>query len=447
MNDEKYYSARDDRLFRYPEARMLDQSKWIVITAGEEYLQTYAGQVALLTAANLLGRMSRRVAIDIPAIAMHINMPWAGADLADHALTQMQCADPRGEFGSKAFQSDDHRVHLGASGAQVVTHGTCWLAYHGPSPSPLKDSEEANPIGAALAVIAMASRLAANGFDDQGGATCLNAYSWTHDIDGLQPSLPENVDLGSVWTVGTGSVGTAILYFLSLATRQFEVALFDGDKVKRENITRSPVFAESDIGQNKAEVTAGHLEECGVRKVSFDPKMLHESAAWLKRECGTPDLLVSAANEHNVRSRIEALMPPVQIYGTTGKNWQALAVRHVPMVDACSCCLFPETDFAPTECATDGEIATKDKEVDASLPHLSFAAGLMATAEILKLTISEYAMQANRVLLYTKPDLRLIPAKVRLEPDCMCQKRSTSTHVRMVEGSRYARLSDVRVSS
>ena len=75
MKDEDYYDARDDRLFGYPDARRLDQTRWIAIRATPEYLRSYAGQVALLTAANLLGRMARRIALDIPQTAMVPSLP------------------------------------------------------------------------------------------------------------------------------------------------------------------------------------------------------------------------------------------------------------------------------------------------------------------------------------------------------------------------------------
>lgn len=442
MKDHEYYDSRDDRLLRYPEARRLDQTRWIAISAAPDYLQTYAGQVAVLTAANLLGRMSRRVVLEIPAIAMVVPLPWAGTDLRDFALAQMQAADPRGDYRVRRAEESDHILHLGASGAPVVTHGTGWLAYHGPGPSPLPVDDSANAVGAALAVIAAAARLAVNGFED-GPQTPLqlNAFDWTHQI-GLAPPMPSDPDLGSMWTVGTGSVGTAILYFLTLATRKFSPVLFDGDKVKRENITRSPIFVDSDIGSPKVKVTANHLKACGIADVVVEPMALHESRRWHDREAGTPDLVIAAANEHNVRHLIESLYPPIQIYGTTGKNWQASVIRHAPLIDPCSCCLFPDATYAATACATDPEaVANTGEQIDASLPFLSFAAGLMAAAEILKLQMPGYAMKPNRAFLMTKPEVRLVRAGTSFRYNCTCQTRSQAVYRAMLKGSRFESLS------
>lgn len=440
MKDEDYYDVRDDRLFRYPDARRLDQTRWIAIQAAPEYLRSYAGQVALLIAANLLGRMARRVVLAIPRMAMVPTLPWAGDDIAEFACAQMQAADPRGEYLVRPPNDTDHIVFLGASGAPVVTHGVGWVAWHGPAPSPLPADDTANPIGAALAIIAAASRLAAHGFSAPPAAVLLNGFDWSHEFGARLPALPPAADLGALWAVGAGSVGTAILYFLTLATRNFSALLFDHDKVKRENITRSPVFADEDVGNSKAGVAEAYLKRCGVADVSQEPVMLHESRRWTHRAGGTPDLVIAAANECNVRHLIESLFPPVQFYGTTGRNWQASVIRHVPMVDPCSCCLFPEATFTPTECATDPQ-AGNNQQVDASLPHLSFAAGLMAAAEILKLAVSGYAMMPNRSVLYTKPELRLAKGGVPLRQGCLCGARSRDVHEKMIAGSRYALLS------
>lgn len=442
MKDDEYYDVRDDRLLRYPDARRLDQTRWIAIRGAPDYLRSYAGQVALLTAANLLGRMTRRVALDIPQTAIVPPLPWAGEDIAGFACAQMRAADPRGEYLIRPAHESDHIVFLGASGAPVVTHGTGWLAYTGPAPSPLPADDSANPIGAALAVIATAAQLAAHGFGAPPAAVLLNSFNWTHEFGTPLPALPPGADLGALWAIGTGSVGTAILYFLTLATRNFSALLFDRDKVKRENITRAPIFADGDIGSAKAEVMESYLKRCGMADASHEPVMLHESRTWTQRASGTPDLVIAAANEHNVRHQIESLFPPVQIYGTTGRNWQASVIRHVPMVDPCSCCLFPETSYTPTGCATDPEAApVGEPQFDAALPHLSFAAGLMAAAEILKLAVPGYAMAPNRSVLYTNPELRLARAGVKLRQGCVCGARSRAVHGEMIAGSRYAALS------
>ncbi len=154
--------------------------------------------------------------------------------------------------------------------------------------------------------------------------------------------------------------------------------------------------------------------------------------------------MIAAANEDHVRYQIEAAMPPVQIYGTTGKNWQASVFRHIPHRDPCSLCVFP--DDGPrlsTACAT-GPMTreTNNKQIDAALPFLSFAAGLMAAAEILKLGLPGFPFTKSETQFAARSDTKLASVPLSARPNCMCQLgREPALHRRMIAGSRYAHLS------
>jgi hypothetical protein len=112
---------------------------------------------------------------------------------------------------------------------------------------------------------------------------------------------------GMLWSVSVGSVGTAVLYFLSLATRRFSARLFDMDEIKIHNLDRSPIFMDRHVKQKQMKVDAAgtYLRDIGVADVEWEPIALDQSATWLKRTAGVPDVLVSAANERNVRPIIE----------------------------------------------------------------------------------------------------------------------------------------------
>ena len=186
----------------------------------------------------------------------------------------------------------------------------------------------------------------------------------------------------------------------------------------------------------KVAATAQYLTGAGVSTVNSEPVPLDESAAWRDRPQGVPDILLATANERNVRTVIENGFPPVQIYGTTGVNWQAAVIRHLPLEDPCSCCLFPETAHASTICAG-GPVMRADgqDQVDAALPFLSFAAGAMAAAEILKLGLDGYPFAPNRVVLNTRPDVRPVHAPLSFRPGCICQRRSRAVHRQMIAAS------------
>jgi hypothetical protein len=263
---------------------------------------------------------------------------------------------------------------LGRDHSAATVHGSGWNAFIGPGASPLPDSDQPNPIGPALAAIIAVARIFALQMEAMDGPYLFNAFNWQSRIilDRCVPRFDPAPDLGSIWAVGLGSVGTAVLYFLTLLTNRFSAALFDMDFVKVQNLDRSPIFAASDAENNlhKVDATASYLRSVGVQNVTQEHDALDQSSLWFSREAGIPDLLISAANERNVRYIIEQSSPPLQIYGTTGANWEASVIRHIPLVDACSCCLFPpDTPEAATTCATETVVQPAPGEtMDASLP-------------------------------------------------------------------------------
>jgi molybdopterin/thiamine biosynthesis adenylyltransferase len=441
MNEQQWRQQRDDRTLRYAERR-LDPERWIVITSDPEYLQRYEGQVAMLTATNLLGRMSPSVALSFGDTEVHARLPWAGRSLADVVLSAMRAADPYGRFCLRGARPTDHRLHLGRSGDASVAHGLGWNAFCGPGPSPLLDDPYENPIGAALAALLAVSQIFVQDFSRQTRATTMNALSWEDRLAGeVAPEMPAH--LGTLFFAGVGSVGSAALYFLALSGREFKPTLVDMDVVKVHNLDRSPIFLDEDVGRLKVRAAERFLRDIRITPVAVDERPLHESPVWTERSIGSPDVLIAAANEMNVRYHIETRYPPVQLYGTTGRNWQASVIRHIPLSEACSCCLFPPDVPQPAmACATASSNPASSQNVDAALPFLSFAAGLMTAAEVMKLGMPGYPFSANRVTLNTRPDARLVPARIPRRPACICEERSAKVHRRMIEGSRYAFLTN-----
>ena len=151
----------------------------------------------------------------------------------------------------------------------------------------------------------------------------MDTYTWSVGSQDLPSSPnPTGFEVGKLWCVGVGSVGSCALFFLSLATQNLHATLVDRDNVEVENVTRSPLFTWKDASQNTPKVTVAErwLEQAKVREITAYYAWLHELEEWAQRPQGTPDLMISAANEKNVRSTIEDYFPPVQIYATTGQK-------------------------------------------------------------------------------------------------------------------------------
>jgi hypothetical protein len=443
MDQQQFYDRLNDRLHRYG-ASPLDPTQVITTTASPDYLASYDGQVAALVACNLLGRLSPSVQIGFPDIAIHPGLPWAGRSLVGHALDGMRAADPFGTYGARPLAADDVRFHLGPDGHDTVVHGAGWNAYIGPGPSPLPLITSDVGIGAALAVVLGAAHLFRTRFGAMADSFACNAWDWSEVPNSVNFS-PVDASLGHVMTAGLGSVGSAANYFLTLATRDFRASLIDHDGVGIHNITRSPIFTDGHarIDLAKVEAVAAFLREAGVNDVTIEPVALHESALWNVRETGSTDVLISAANEFNVRYHIEMGFPPIQLYATTGRNWQATLMRHVPGAEACSLCVFPPDEkFAPSTCAADGSTApqtkVEEKRTDAALPFLSFAAGLMTAAEVLKLTAPGYPFSGERVMLGLKGQPLLVGTQIPHRTGCLCERRHKGVHEAAIAGSRYA---------
>ena len=441
MNEQQWRQERDDRTIRYA-ARRLNPDRCIAITASFPYIWRYDGQIAILTAANLLSRMSPSIILAFPDVPVHSALPWAGRSLHEIILSQMRAADPYGRFQARSFQASDYRFHLGPNGNNFVIHGLGWNAYLGPSPSPLLDIDDGNPFGAAFAVIVAVSQVFVHDFETPNDPFLANTLTWEHDQASSAPALSQD-HLGNIWVVGAGSVGTAALYFLSLITRRFSAVLIDMDRIKRQNLDRSPIFTDNDVGRYKVEATRDFLQDIGISNVQTEICALHESELWSGRPAGTPDLLIAAANEQNVRYHVEAQYPPIQLYGTTGGSWQASLIRHIPGIEPCSCCLFPdEISHAALACGSASVQSDFNgtEQIDAALPFLSFAAGLMTATEIFKLSLPGYPFNINRVFLYTRPHPRLVPARISRDKNCICGKRSNQLHQKMLKGSKYEHL-------
>lgn len=445
MNEQDFHRRWRDRSSRYLGGNDTDADLPIHLSVDADYAATYSGQVAAITAASLFGRMSRRVAVNAPSLPIVAPLPWRGQRLDEFMMRTLKGAHKYGEYAQRAPTSSDIRLSIGPHGDGLVMHGSGWGAYRGPGPSPLKPSDEPNPFGAAFAVVDAAAQIQQRLDGSAVSPLTLDTYRWAEGAPSAQtPLMQPEFELGELWTIGVGSVGSSALFFLSLITRNFRAVLVDRDLTEIENITRSALFSWQDAvdALPKAEVAARWLRETGVELVDARVAWLHETLElWTGRTLGTPDLLISAANEYNVRSIIESAYPPLQVYATTGRNWQATLFRHVPLVDACSRCV-PGSRVTPmpAPCAT-GTAMTEDgsSEDDIALPFLSFAAGVMTSAEIAKIALTGRTVSPNQVV-YAPRGQQLIGVQLAQDTNCPCHARDMS-HSATIRGSLFEALS------
>jgi molybdopterin/thiamine biosynthesis adenylyltransferase len=419
----------------------------IELTCDARLVEKYAAQIGLITAASLLGRLFCEVQAMAPEVPLHPSIRHTERTLAaalNREIARARPAELRGPSPGSG-PSRTLRVHFGRDHeADVKYFGSGWTGIVGAEIETIDLREDENPFGPAMSAILAGAEVFLLALDVTHAvrAASLNTWDWNLQPS-VGPSWREGLELGEVWTVGVGSVGSAALYFLTLSKLRCAVSLFDGDELKLENISRSPIFsAEDREGEAKVDVAARYLRANGTEVRAVEPKWIHESSLWASRMPGHPDLLISTANEHHVRWHIESAYPPVQLHASTGRNWQATLFRHIPIVDPCSLCIFPDEGVsAPLTCAT-GEVVDHNikKLVDASLPFLSYAAGLMIAIEAFKLASGKH-QASRRIYLQTRGDPLVLCLPMSSLATCSCHIRQARIHLSAIEGSRFESLS------
>ena len=446
MQEQQYDQRWSDRSARYPDSTPLPAGVTVHITVDPAYAKTYAGQVAAVTAASILGRMAKSVATQVPPEPVSHLLPWKGETLNEAISQTLADTHQYGQYVSREAEQGDLRVFIGPDGEGIVVHGIGWDAYSGTGSSPLESQDDQNPFGAAFAAIMAAARIQIDPEAEEFAPITVDTYTWSTSIQSQpRPTKPTGFEVGQLWCVGVGSVGSCALFFLSLATQNFHAVLVDRDYVEVENVTRSALFTWQDASQSipKVQVSERWLNRTGVREITAHNAWLHElSKEWTQRPQGTPDILISAANEKNVRSTIENYLPPVQVYATTGKSWQAALFRHIPMKGPCSLCVpGSQRVSAPPLCATGPSVDQTAQEDDVALPFLSYAAGLMTAAEIAKLAITGKETTANRVFFQPRDPDVFQPMTLPKKQGCLCQTRDNALYRSTIKGSRLAGLS------
>jgi len=447
MTDFDFVSRLNSRSSIYPDGRVLDPTCCIVLQVAPEYVHRFETQVSLIVAANLLSRMTPNLAFDIPDVPIHCALPWKNKTLLQIVKDESCLNRPDRINEIRPARKDDYILNIGASGGNINVHGSGWYAFVGSSSSPLPQQDTLNPIGAAFAATMAVTLL----FDIKPQPI---SYDYIFDAFKWKPANGKFYDypytsfpfLGSLWFIGLGSVGSCALYFLSLATRNFQPVLIDMDKVEIENMDRSAIFRAEHLGLYKVHAADIFLNSIGIEDSVKETCSFSEANIRQHRQPGEPDVFISAANEQNVRYSIEQGMPPIQVYATTGNEWQTTLLRHIPLVDACSCCIFPPEKHVTETVCGGGKVENKEtgEKIDAALPFLSFMAGLMTAAEILKMPLPGYPFTSNKVTFWASPKKRsprFVDQIFKKKNGCVCQSRHKDIHQSMIAGSKFDSLS------
>jgi hypothetical protein len=361
------------------------------ITAGPATASLPVGQIAILTAVNILARVHPEVVLSIGDWPLMVPTPKGGDTLLDACRALTAGADPETTITvSDEIPEGVLSVGIGADAgpAFVYAGGSRWTALIGSAPIEIT-SEPSSLLGAGMAVTLATGALfrAALGWPSR----CDRSFSlWTFE-ETDQPSGPAHcdpVDLGAVWMVGAGAVGSCLAWWLQFVGVLGQWTVIDGDDIDDTNLNRSLGLFVEDAGNN-----GGQRTDKAAGAALLIPGA-HPFKGWWSDWIGSdpmpPDVLIPVANDFGVRANLAAYGHPATIHATTSRNWTAELHRHQVGRDECVACRFPED--APTfACATgSGGVAPSEKTEDeggkdAALPFLSGAAGLLLLGGLMQL--------------------------------------------------------------
>lgn len=326
------------------------------VSVGKKLADTIAGQVMVLTAINVLGRFARKlVLVTNPLVTRRIHIPGTRSERLPTAIFDFSKSIDSALTlqNQKSFAGRlDALVKIGPSDLMspftLSINSNGWIAelsYH-------RDldyaTDDPNPFGPeAAATLAGAEifkeilrRLGskAPAIQKKSSDVLFSTLEFSANSRNLvNPELPEEIDLKSIFLVGAGAVGSSFVYSLgNVRGLSGNMTVIDFDTVDTTNLNRYLAAGLADIGRPKVDVASGFL---GVSKLRVFPmRMSYET--FVKTEPYLPlDLVVSTVDNSQAREHIQSDLPREILHGATHEQTFAVS-RHDFMNGACLGCLF-----------------------------------------------------------------------------------------------------------
>lgn len=449
---EEFYALRDDRTNRCVATQSYQATRCLV-TIDDPLLDTFTGQMMLVTACNLLSRWCRSVRVVCPEVSAHPLVGRGERHLQEAILTQMQDADPFGDFDFISKNKDDVEIqlHIGsdlrpvAPVYTVITASGWYAALSQFRSVSLPTSNDENCLGAIAAAclgVAQVFKYAIQSpnlpplSDGVFDLFRLRRLKNDERIE-VMPFAPAP-NLGRMLMVGAGSVGSSAAYCLRMLNASGDLMIVENDIVKVENFNRSPIFGRRFLGLNKAEAAAMSLRDSNVSVKSF-PGWWDDFIKAHGRKPHAYDIWLPLANEFGVRWSMQNNVPPLMVHASTTANWGVNHARHIPGIDDCLSDRFPESvQKESLECST-SPIATPEVAVDAALPFLSLFGGLLIAVEIARLQVDGYPHAPNFAHIDFGGSLDYVQVwDKKARPDCICKDHSKELHKALNGETKYA---------
>lgn len=398
-----WYQKRNDRINRIENVQLnYLTEKPIAVIIGENDINRYSNQLMTLISLILLSKWNSCLTIELRSSIECCLPNYPNTSLKQVIENAIYENDPYGKFkfSDKVDTSLFEHILIIGNNDQNFPTNSIWIdSYnwiYGLSNTSLHYRkpiiESNNPVGPVLAACSGIALLFKNYNENTTIKSFIKWYSSydfkSSNITSLlqNPEIPINIDIGKIFQIGCGAVGSSLDYFLSLTNLRGRIFLIDYDHIKIENICSSLIF-------NYHDATEKFMKIVACKKRLIKNKLLDvvdyegDYSSFIKSidyfNDQYPDTILCLANERNVWSTIQSNLPPVVYHATTSPNWVVNFGRHIPQKDWCIVCRFGIDNYDYTPKCSTGIIK---ETVDKSEPHLGTLPFLAPTAAVLILS-------------------------------------------------------------
>ena len=392
MNDNAaaFYAARDQRTAQLG-ASYDALCRPVSLVIGADAAASRPGQAAALATVNMLARVHRQLHIAVPSIARIAAGLIPADDLAGSIRETALAINPHITVTlSDAMDEIQDAVTAGIgsevpAGLDVYGGWTGGRGEIGDRPFPLT-GDEPGLIGAATATNLLAAAIFRASHQAPVRSIRLNIMEGRTGESAGTTSVAGPIDVGRVLVAGAGAVAQALLYWARETGVTGTWTIMDGDLCKLHNTNRCLGMTAADAGwpggtPGGTEAPKAKVAAALTAAVPY-PGWYDE---WAETEASRPDLILPLANERSVRALIAGRGEPVLLHATTSPNWSAQLHRHIPELDDCPACRFPDDAEPVVSCSAGPARPEKPTSGDAALPFVSSMAGLLLATALLSL--------------------------------------------------------------
>lgn len=440
MTESEWYSRRNNRINNVEGINLnYKQELSVCIVAGNNCINTYSGQVMLLVTINLFSRWCNQLNVKMPTDVACLIPNYEVGSLTELIENAYKSSDPFGKFNFTCSNTRNVDIILCVGNPDIVIDkpyywisADNWISGFGYGEyveSNIQSKTDWNPIGACFSACLGASIIFERFIDSKKPVPFTKHYS-LYDFQSssncetlLNPIISQTLNIGNIYQVGCGAVGSSFSYLLKLLNVSGSIQLIDFDTVEVENLCSSLLFNANDAFavSKKVEICENILSKIpGLKPEPHDcdySEFINKSDYIEKY----PELILCFANERSIWSTIQHNLPPIVYHATTTPNWGINFGRHIPLKEWCIVCRFGTENYEYTPVCSNAVINhdTNEKEVLGVLPFLSPASAILTLAEVIKLrNYSSYPINNNFIQFMVKVGAEFRSLQMSKKPSC-----------------------------